>query len=69
LSPIYAAGNLIEYEQLGSLIQIEQLSPEFFAGIAAEAGLSTYGHQALTYDVVDRRLTDPTAPFTIGNWN
>jgi hypothetical protein len=59
LSPVYAAGNLIEYEHLESLIQIEQLPVEAYRGITANPGLSTYRHQALTYDLVDRRLADP----------
>jgi hypothetical protein len=32
LSPVYAAGNLIEYEHLESLIQIEQLPVESYRG-------------------------------------
>jgi hypothetical protein len=59
LSPVYAAGNLIEYEHPESLIRIEQFLMDSYSAITANPGLSTYRHEALTYDLVNRRVSDP----------
>jgi hypothetical protein len=63
LSPLYAAGNLIEYEHLESLFQIEQLPIESYIAITTNPGVSAYRHEALSYDLANARLSDPYGSF------